>query len=187
MSKLGGMGAGMQSEDESFLLHEADTTQVHPVGNGCFSGSWLADNSKDVTYALARMPVLYLIVWLVLLLVIGPEYFPEKVRTIIFLYFGYALPRFFVILSAGFVACIKCIKRNNGAALFVASVISYQPSGSVDTYLSCCDLTHMQPRLFPAYGRGRLALADHGGAERQPDRIYRRKACCDLLHIHGAD
>eukprot|EP01052_Picozoa_sp_SAG31_P053417 SAG31_NODE_13684_length_853_cov_1.395225_1_plen_138_part_10 len=48
-----------------------------------------------------------------MLAIVGPTYFPDTVRTIIMCYFGYALPRFIVILTSGLFACIKCISRNN--------------------------------------------------------------------------
>lgn len=108
------MGSPVADEGggDDCVLQEADEATVEPVGGSC-CGSWLADNAKEVTYALARMPALYMMTWFFLLVIVGPTYFPNTVRTIITCYFGYALPRFFVILGAGFIAMIKCIQRNN--------------------------------------------------------------------------
>jgi len=93
------------------LLEKADESATHAVGSGSFT-NWLAENEKSAMYALARLPALHIVFWVVTLCVIGPKYFPTQTETVLSMYFGYALPRFCVILVSGSLACYWCVRRN---------------------------------------------------------------------------
>ena len=93
------------------LLEKADESTTHAVGSGSFT-NWLAENEKSAMYALARLPALHIVFWVVTLCVIGPKYFPTQTETVLSMYFGYALPRFCVILVSGSLACYWCVRRN---------------------------------------------------------------------------
>jgi hypothetical protein len=109
---LSHLEAGGEAEDDaSFVLHEADLSVKKCTAGGCCT--WLVDHEKDTTYALARLPALYIVTWFTICAVIGPTYFPGFVRTVIYMYFGYALPRLVLILSCALFGGLRCIKRNN--------------------------------------------------------------------------
>ena len=96
---------------DNFLLEKADEATTHAVGGRTFT-KWLATNEKSAMYALARLPALHIVFWVVILCVLGPRYFPGQTESILTLYFGYALPRFCVILVSGSLACYWCVRRN---------------------------------------------------------------------------
>lgn len=100
---------------DEFVLDKADESEQHAVGSGSFT-NWLAENEKSAMYALARLPALHIVFWVVTLCVLGPRYFPSQTETVLTMYFGYALPRFCVILVSGSLACYWCVRRNSATA-----------------------------------------------------------------------
>ena len=46
------------------LLEKADESTTHAVGSGSFT-NWLAENEKSAMYALARLPALHIVFWVV--------------------------------------------------------------------------------------------------------------------------
>ena len=122
---------------DSFLLDRADDTVVSATGSGKFT-SWLATNEKSATYALARLPALHIVFWVVVLSVLGPAYFPMQTERVLLMYFGYALPRFLVILLSGSVACYYCVRRNAQTA--TTSFIDRVPPRNSIAFV---DVTHI--------------------------------------------
>ena len=51
------------------LLEKADESTTHAVGSGSFT-NWLAENEKSAMYALARLPALHIVFWVVTILFI---------------------------------------------------------------------------------------------------------------------
>ena len=96
---------------DDFVLDKADESTTHATGHGAFT-NWLAANEKSAMYALARLPALHIVFWVITLCVLGPRYFPRQTESILTMYFGYALPRFCVILVSGSLACYWCVRRN---------------------------------------------------------------------------
>ena len=52
------------------LLEKADESTTHAVGSGSFT-NWLAENEKSAMYALARLPALHIVFWVVTLCAVG--------------------------------------------------------------------------------------------------------------------
>ena len=111
MADLGAVGKHESLLTDDFVLEKADEATSHAMGGGPFT-TWLADNEKSAMYALARLPALHIVFWVITLCVLGPRYFPSQTESILTMYFGYALPRFCVILVSGSLACYWCVRRN---------------------------------------------------------------------------
>ena len=139
--------AGLDHRDavvEIDLAHalELAESEQHAVGSGSFT-NWLAENEKSAMYALARLPALHIVFWVVTLCVLGPRYFPSQTETILTMYFGYALPRFCVILVSGSLACYWCVRRN--AATATTSFVDRVPATAEVQFA-----VRRQPCLAPA-------------------------------------
>jgi hypothetical protein len=150
---------------DDFVLDKADESEQHAVGSGSFT-NWLAENEKSAMYALARLPALHIVFWVVTLCVLGPRYFPSQTETILTMYFGYALPRFCVILVSGSLACYWCVRRN--AATATTSFVNQVPASAEVQFsvrgilllLFSFDLRHDSDRPGPA-GRDAHHLRVH--------------------------
>ena len=190
VADLGALGTNTSLLLDDFVLDKADETTTHATGGGAFT-TWLANNEKSAMYALARLPALHIVFWVVTLCVLGPRYFPSQTESILTLYFGYALPRFCVILVSGSLACYWCVRRN--AATPTTSFVDRVPA-TAEVQFAVREFTPSSPTLFTrCYGvlvnavlRSRMSGCDTHHRSLHLYRAY-REGSGDARHTRQPD